>query len=61
MAESVTVDTKPVCQLISLMDKWAFFNDLSESECVIMPSRGEDKMRAFSVCTLAVLLNFTFF
>lgn len=61
MAESVTADTKPVCQLVSLMGKWAFFNDLSEPECVIMPSRGKDKIRAFSFCTPAVLLNFTFF
>lgn len=28
---------------------------------VIMPSRGEDRMRAFSFCTPTVLLNFTFF
>lgn len=39
---------RPVCQLVSLMGKWAFFNDLSEPECVTMPSRGEDKTKAFS-------------
>lgn len=60
MAEGVTVDTKTMCQLVSLMAKWAFFNDLSEPECVIMPSRGEDKTRAFSFFAHPVFFEFYF-
>lgn len=48
MAEGVTADTKPVCQLVSLTGTWAFFNGLSEPQRVIMSSRGQDKTRAFS-------------